>query len=446
MNSSRWGSKLGFVLAAAGSAIGLGALWRFPYMTAEHGGGAFLLVFLLMTLFIGMPLLLSEFVIGRASQRNPIEGFEYLGGKKYYRIFGWLGNIGVFLLLSFYSVIGGWILIYLVIALGESINLIQIDNYGAAFEGIISNPLYAVIGQGVFIFLTAFIVAKGVQEGLERASKVMMPLLFILFLIVIIRSVTLPGAMEGISFFLTPDLGGIDSTAILYALGQSFFALSIGATTMITYSSYLGEEHNLTKSALSIVLMNITISIMAGLAIFPAIASLGMEAAEGPGLVFIVLPQVFGEIPLGILFYILFLGAFLFATLTSSISMIEINVANAIKGNERKRRSMAYIFGFFVFLAGIPSALSYGVLSDVLIFGKSIFDSVDFLVSNIMLPIGALVSTLFVGFVIDRRVTMHQLNVDETSGMYGFYKLWMVMLRFVLPVIILIVFVVSIVG
>ncbi|GAA3730548.1 sodium-dependent transporter [Salinicoccus jeotgali] len=446
MNSSRWGSKLGFVLAAAGSAIGLGALWRFPYMTAEHGGGAFLLVFLLMTLFIGMPLLLSEFVIGRASQRNPIEGFEYLGGKKYYRIFGWLGNIGVFLLLSFYSVIGGWILIYLVIALGESINMIQIDNYGAAFEGIISNPLYAVIGQGVFIFLTAFIVAKGVQEGLERASKVMMPLLFILFLIVIIRSVTLPGAVEGISFFLTPDLSEIDSTAILYALGQSFFALSIGATTMITYSSYLGEEHNLTKSALSIVLMNVTISIMAGLAIFPAIASLGMEAAEGPGLVFIVLPQVFAEIPLGFLFYILFLGAFLFATLTSSISMIEINVANAIKGNERKRRSMAYIFGFFVFLAGIPSALSYGVLSDVLIFGKSIFDSVDFLVSNIMLPIGALVSTLFVGFVIDRRVTMHQLNVDKTSGMYGFYKLWMVMLRFVLPVIILIVFVVSIVG
>lgn len=446
MNSSRWGSKLGFVLAAAGSAIGLGALWRFPYMTAEHGGGAFLFVFLLMTLFIGMPLLLSEFVIGRASQRNPIEGFEYLGGRKYYRIFGWLGNIGVFLLLSFYSVIGGWILIYLVIALGESINVIQIDNYGAAFEGVISNPLYAVIGQGIFIFLTAFIVAKGVQEGLERASKVMMPLLFLLFLIVIIRSVTLPGAMEGISFFLTPDLSGIDSTAILYALGQSFFALSIGATTMVTYSSYLGEEHNLTKSALSIVLMNVTISIMAGLAIFPAIASLGMEAAEGPGLVFIVLPQVFGEIPLGFVFYILFLGAFLFATLTSSISMIEINVANAIKGNERKRRSMAYIFGFFVFLAGIPSALSYGVLSDVLIFGKSIFDSVDFLVSNIMLPIGALVSTLFVGFVIDRRVTMHQLSVDKTSRMYGFYKLWMVMLRFVLPIVILIVFIVSIAG
>ncbi|MCC4723685.1 sodium-dependent transporter [Salinicoccus sp. RF5] len=446
MNSVRWGSKIGFVLAAAGSAIGLGALWRFPYMTAEHGGGAFLLVFLVMTLFVGMPLLLSEFVIGRSSQRNPIEGFEYLGGKKFYRVFGWLGNIAVFLLLSFYSVIGGWILIYLIVALGDAVNLIQIDNYGAAFEGIIANPLYVVVAQGLFILLTAFIVAKGVQQGLERASKVMMPLLFVLFLIVIIRSVTLPGAMEGIAFFLTPNISEIDSTALLYALGQSFFALSIGATTMITYSSYLGEEHNLTQSALSIVIMNVVISIMAGFAIFPAIASLGMEAAEGPGLVFIVLPQVFGEIPLGMLFYILFLGAFLFATLTSSISMIEINVANAIKGNESKRRSRAYIFGFFVFLAGIPSALSYGVLSDVIIFGRSIFDNVDFLVSNIMLPIGALVSTLFVGFIIDRRVTMNQLNVDEGSKMYGLYKFWILMLRFVLPVVILIVFAVSIIG
>ncbi|GAB3067694.1 sodium-dependent transporter [Salinicoccus sesuvii] len=446
MNNVRWGSRLGFVLAAAGSAIGLGALWRFPYMTAEHGGGAFLLVFLLMTLFIGMPLLLAEFVIGRASQKNPIEGFHYLGGKKAYRILGWLGNIGVFLLLSFYSVIGGWILIYLVVAFGEAFGLVQFDNYGATFDSIIANPLYVVVAQGIFILLTAFIVAQGVQKGLERGSKIMMPLLFILFLLVIIRSVTLPGAMEGITFFLTPDVSAIDSTAILYALGQSFFALSVGATTMVAYSSYLGEEHNLTQSSLSIVAMNIAISIMAGLAIFPAIASLGVEAAEGPGLVFIVLPQVFGEIPLGMLFYILFLAAFLFATLTSSISMIEINVANAIKGDERKRSKMAYVFGFFIFLAGIPSALSYGILGDFLIFGRSIFDNVDFLVSNIVLPIGALASTLFVGYVVNKRVVMQQLNVDTSSKMYGLYKFWIIMLRFVLPVLILFVFAVSIFG
>lgn len=446
MERSQWGSKLGFVLAAAGSAIGLGALWRFPYMTAEHGGGAFLLVFLILTLFVGMPLLLSEFVIGRASQRNPIEGFEYLGNKKAYRMFGWLGNIAVFLLLSFYSVIGGWILIYMTVALGEMMNLIQIDNYGSAFEMIIANPLYALLAQAIFIFLTAFIVAQGVQKGLERASKVMMPLLFGLFLIVIIRSVTLPGAMEGIQFFLTPDFSMISSEGLLYALGQSFFALSIGATTMITYASYLGKEQNLTQSAFSIVLMNVAISVMAGLAIFPAIASLNMEAAEGPGLVFIVLPQVFDAIPFGMLFYILFLGAFLFATLTSSISMIEINVANTIKGNENRRRNMAYLFGLLVFLAGIPSALSYGVLSDFIIFGRSIFDNVDFLVSNVLLPTGAFISTIFVGYIIDRRVTMGELNVDENSSMFGFFKFWIFMLRFVLPVIILIVFAVSIFG
>jgi len=446
MERSQWGSKLGFVLAAAGSAIGLGALWRFPYMTAEHGGGAFLLVFLILTLFVGMPLLLSEFVIGRASQRNPIEGFEYLGNKKAYRMFGWLGNIAVFLLLSFYSVIGGWILIYMTVALGEMMNLIQIDNYGSAFEMIIANPLYALLAQGIFIFLTAFIVAQGVQKGLERASKVMMPLLFGLFLIVIIRSVTLPGAMEGIQFFLTPDFSMISSEGLLYALGQSFFALSIGATTMITYASYLSKEQNLTQSAFSIVLMNVAISVMAGLAIFPAIASLNMEAAEGPGLVFIVLPQVFDAIPFGMLFYILFLGAFLFATLTSSISMIEINVANTIKGNENRRRNMAHLFGLLVFLAGIPSALSYGVLSDVIIFGRSIFDNVDFLVSNVLLPTGAFISTIFVGYIIDRRVTMGELNVDENSSMFGFFKFWIFMLRFVLPVIILIVFAVSIFG
>ncbi|WP_020006893.1 sodium-dependent transporter [Salinicoccus albus] len=446
MERSRWGSKIGFVLAAAGSAIGLGALWRFPYMTAEHGGGAFLLVFLILTLFIGTPLLLSEFVIGRASQRNPIEGFEYLGSKKAYRLFGWLGNIAVFLLFSFYSVIGGWILLYLLVAIGDLASVVAIEDYGVAFENIIANPFYVIIAQAVFIFLTAFIVAQGVQKGLERASKVMMPMLFILFLIVIIRSVTLPGAGEGLSFFLTADFSQISAEGLLYALGQSFFALSIGATTMITYSSYLGKEQNLTQSAISIVLMNVAISIMAGLAVFPAIASLGMGAAEGPGLVFIVLPQVFQAIPLGMLFYILFLGAFLFATLTSSISMIEINVANTIKGNERKRRSKAYLFGFFVLLAGIPSSLSYGVLSDVILFGRSIFDNVDFLVSNIMLPTGAFISTIFVGYIMERRIAMEQLNVDENGKLLGVFKLWIFMLRYVLPVAILIVFAVSIFG
>lgn len=446
MDRVTWGSKVGFILAAAGSAIGLGALWRFPYMAAEHGGGAFLLVFLIFTLAVGLPLLLSEFVIGRASGRNPIEGFEYLGQKKFYRIFGWIGNIAVIFLLSFYSVIGGWILIYLTIAAGDILGLIQIADYGEAFGSIVGNPVYVVLGQGAFILLTAFIVAQGVQKGLERASKIMMPLLFILFLIIIIRALMLPGAMEGVNFFLTPSVSEFSAEGILFALGQSFFALSVGATTMITYASYLKSDQNLAQSALYIVLMNVAISIMAGLAIFPAMASFSMENAEGPGLVFVVIPQIFEAIPFGIVFYIMFLLAFLFATVTSGISMIEINVANTIKGDQSKRQKYAYLFGGIVFLVGIPSALSEGLLSEATFFVGTIFDNVDFLVSNILLPTGALISSIFVGYILDRRITMEQLRVGWNSKYLGLFKLWVFMLKFVLPVVILLVFIINIVS
>ncbi|CAM4187449.1 sodium-dependent transporter [Lacicoccus alkaliphilus] len=446
MEKSQWGSKIGFILAAAGSAIGLGALWRFPYMTAEHGGGAFLLIFLLFTLVVGLPLLLSEFVIGRAGGRNPIEGFEYLGGKRWYRVFGWSGNIAVILLLSFYSVIGGWILLYLVVAFINTVGLLPITDYGDMFGRVVTNPLYVILGQGTFLLLTVLIVSQGVQRGLERASKIMMPLLFILFVVIIIRSLTLPNAMEGVDFFLRPSFENINSEAVLYALGQSFFALSIGATTMITYASYLDKSHNLAQSALYIVLMNVVISVMAGLAIFPAIASFEMENVFGPGLIFIVLPQVFSEIALGNVFYILFLLAFLFATLTSAISMIEINVANAIKGNEDRRKMMAYVFGLIVFVIGIPSALSEGVLNDVQFFAGTIFDNVDFLVSNIMLPFNALVSSVFVGYILEYSTVKNQVGVVQDSRMYTFFRGWILLLKFVLPVIIILVFVSNLLG
>lgn len=443
MEQSKWGSKLGFILAAAGSAIGLGALWRFPYMTAEHGGGAFLLVFLIFTLVVGLPLLLSEFVIGRAGGRNPIDSFEHLGGKKGYRVLGWIGNIATMFLLSFYSVIGGWIMIYLVVAAGDLLNIMNVSSYGETFNNVITNPLYAVLGQGVFMLLIAFIVARGVQKGIERASKIMMPLLFILFVVIIIRSLTLPNAMEGVEFFLTPEINAITTEAVLFALGQSFFALSIGVTGMMTYASYLDDSQSLTRSALYIVLMNVTISIMAGLAIFPAIASLNVENAEGPGLVFVVIPEVFNTIPFGMLFYLLFLLVFLFATITSAISMIEINVANTIKGNESKRKKVTYIFAAIIFIIGIPSALSEGVLNDVVFFAGTIFDNVDFLVSNILLPIGALIASVFTGYIMDKRMTMAQVNVSDGSKYMWLFKTWIFMLKFLLPLIIIVVFIVN---
>lgn len=446
MSENNWNSKLGFILAAAGSAIGLGAVWRFPYMTAEHGGGAFLFVFLLFTILIGLPLLISEFVIGRASGRNPIDGFEYLSGKKSLRLFGWIGHFGTMLLLSFYSVIGGWILIYLLIALLDLFNLYTVNDYTALLGDVITNPVYVIAAQGLFIFITAFVVAQGIQKGLERASKIMMPTLFILFLFIIIRSLSLPNAMEGVKYFLTPDFSELSANGVMFALGQSFFALSVGITQMMTYASYLKADQNLPKSAGYIVLMNIAVSVMVGLAIFPAIASFGMQSVEGPGLVFIVLPEIFNAIPFGIIFYLMFLLAFLFATLTSSFSMIEINVANTVKGDQSKRKKTTYIYAIIVFAIGIPSALSEGVLNDVQFFAGTIFDNVDFLVSNILLPAGALFSSIFVGYILDKRITMEQLNVTKDSKSYLIFKGWLFLLRFILPAIIIFVFIMNIIS
>lgn len=446
MSENNWNSKIGFILAAAGSAIGLGAVWRFPYMTAEHGGGAFLFVFLVFTILIGLPLLISEFVIGRASGRNPIDGFEYLSGKKSLRIFGWIGHFGTMLLLSFYSVIGGWILIYLLIALLDLFNLYTVNDYTAMLGDIITNPVYVIAAQGIFIFITAVVVAQGIQKGLERASKIMMPMLFILFLFIIIRSLSLPNSMEGVKYFLTPDFSELSANGIMFALGQSFFALSVGITQMMTYASYLKADQNLTRSASYIVLLNIAVSVMVGLAIFPAIASFGMQSVEGPGLVFIVLPEIFNAIPFGIIFYLMFLTAFLFATLTSAFSMIEINVANTVKGNQSKRKKTTYIYAIIVFAIGIPSALSEGVLNDVQFFAGTIFDNVDFLVSNILLPAGALFSSIFVGYILDKRITMGQLNVTKDSKYYIVFKGWLFLLRFILPAIILFVFIMNIIS
>lgn len=444
MERAQWGSKIGFILAAAGSAIGLGALWRFPYMIAEHGGGAFLVVFLVMTIFIGLPLLLSEFIIGKASKKSPIEGLQMLGGRKVYGLFGHLGNVGVFLLLSFYSVIGGWLLIYLIISILTMFNIMTISDYDNLFNTVISNPLYAIGAQGLFIFLTAVIVTGGVEKGLERASKIMMPLLFILFIIIIIRSLTLPGAMDGVSFFLNPDFGELNTESILYALGQSFFALSVGATTMMTYASYTSDKMNITQSAVSIVLINISISILAGLAIFPALFSLDVESTYGPGLIFVVLPAIFAEIPFGGIIFVMFIIAFIFATVTSSISMLEINVANWIKGDDTKRKKRAYTVAVLVFIVGIPSALSYGVLSDVIVFDRSIFDNVDFLVSNILLPIGALFVTIFVGYIMEKRIVMQQLELTHAENI--FFKVFIALLKYILPFVIIAIFIAQLFG
>lgn len=437
---SQWGSKIGFILASAGSAIGLGAVWKFPYMTAANGGGSFLLVFLIFTLLIGLPLLLAEFVLGRGAAVSAVKTFGKLGKNKKYNIFGIIGAFALFVLLSFYSVIGGWILVYLGISIADALGIYSASDYVALFSTIISNPWIALGAQAMFILLNVLIVSRGVQKGIERASKIMMPMLFIIFLIIITRSLTLPNSMAGVTYFLKPDFSKITTSGLLFALGQSFFALSIGVTAMLTYASYLNKQVNMVQSGVSVVIMNIAVSIMAGLAIFPAMSSFGMESEGGPSLLFIVLPQLFNNMAFGKIFYILFLILFLFATITSSVVMLEINVGNLTDQKNTNRTKWSVIVGILTFVFGIPSALSYGTLANTLFFGKTFFDSMDFLVSNILMPLGCLFLSIFTGYVLDKKVAMHELHVKEDNKVsLGFFKVWLFLLRYILPIIIAIV-------
>jgi len=438
-SSEQWTTKLGFILATAGSAIGLGAIWKFPYMVGTSGGGAFFFIFLLFTVFIGMPILLAEFVIGRGSQKDAIGAYQHYAPNSNWHAIGILGMIGSFILLSFYSVIGGWILLYLIQTIIGNLSGLTEAEYGQMFTEIIANPLYAVGAQGLFMFLTIYVVARGVQRGIERASKIMMPALFIAFLILIIRSLTLDNISDGLTFFLYPNFENMTSDTILFALGQSFFSISVGASVMVTYSSYLGKNEDLPKSALTIVLMNVLISLLAGLAIFPAVFSFGFEPTEGPGLLFIVLPAVFAQLPFGTFFLFTFLILFLFATLTSAFSMLEIIVASVTKGDRMKRKKVSWLTGLGIFIVGIPAALSYGALEEFTLFNLTMFDLSDFLVSNIILPVGALSISIFVGFKIPRKELVKEVKAGSSLGV-RIFSLWYLLIKYIAPIAIIIVF------
>ncbi|MFJ7677442.1 sodium-dependent transporter [Peribacillus sp. NPDC097198] len=436
--TEQWSSKIGFILSAAGSAIGVGAIWKLPYVTGMSGGGAFFLLFILFSLFMGFPLLLAEFIIGRSTQKEAISAYRSLAPHSNWH---WIGRLGVFtcfLLLSFYSVIGGWIVIYFAKGLFGGI-ISEGADYGSVFNGTIGNPLLVLVAQFVFLAITVLVVAKGIQNGIEKVSKILMPALFLLFIVLIIRSLTLDNALEGVKFFLAPDFSSMTSQSVLFAMGQAFFSLSVGVSVMVTYSSYLSKKESLIQPAISIVAMNLLIALLAGLAIFPAVFSLGLEPAEGPGLLFVVLPAVFDQIVFGEVFLLGFLALFLFATLTSAFSMLEIIVAAIVKGKEEKRTKYAYIIGILIFAVGIPSALSYSTFSDLLIFSKNLFDSADYLVSNILMPLGVLLISIFVSYKIKKSTLREELLQHSRLGAQAF-NIWFFIMRFIIPLVIIIVF------
>ena len=438
-NQSQWKTSTGFILASAGSAIGLGAMWKFPYMAGIYGGGAFLFLFLIFTIFVGLPLLIMEFTVGIMGRTYTTRIYSKLTGKKWLNIIGWNGNLAVFILFGFYSVIGGWIVIYIGNVFLQLLSVEHTSLTQIKFEKIISNPWLTVLGQGIFILLTMIIVMLGVEKGLEKASKIMMPLLFVFLIIVVAKSLTLDGALEGVRYILQPRIEDISVKGVLFALGQSFFTLSLGTTGMITYASYAPKEMTIKSSAISIVIMNILVSVLAGLAIFPALKTFGYAPQEGPGLLFKVLPLVFNQMGFGIVFYLIFLILFLFAALTSSISLLELNVSNFTKNDNTKRKAISVIASILVFIISIPATLSFSSLSGIKFGAGTIFDNMDFIVSNILMPLGALGTTLVVGQLLDKQALKESFGKDK----FKLFVPWYILIKYMMPVIIILVVIVQ---
>ncbi|AQQ52731.1 sodium-dependent transporter [Planococcus lenghuensis] len=432
----QWTSKIGFILAAAGSAIGLGAIWKFPYETGTHGGSVFILLFIISTLAIGLPVLLAEFVIGRRGQADAVTSFKKLAPGHPWFLIGWSGFFFSFIILSFYSVVGGWILSYLFRSLLFQLSGLGDDAYGNLFTSVIANPWEVLIAQAAFMLLTIWIVQGGIKDGIERASKFMMPALLIFLLILMVRSLTLDGALEGVRFMFVPDWSFLTFETALVALGQAFFSLSVGVSGMITYASYLSKSESLGRSAISVAALNIGVSIMAGLIIFPAVFALGYTPDAGPGLVFIILPAIFDQLFFGQVLIILFFILLLFATLTSSISMLEIVVSIGVKDRYAQRQRVAWIYGSLIFLVGIPSALSFGVLSEPYAFGFTFFDFADILTSRIGLPLGAFFISLFAGYIMTT-----QQKEEELDGASVWVNLWNILIRYAAPIAIATVFI-----
>lgn len=429
-----WGSRLGFILAATGSAIGLGNIWRYPYVTGENGGAAFVLMYLFCVFLIGMPVLMAELSLGRHTKLNPVGAFKAISQPKWWPAVGYLGVATGVGILSFYAVIAGWTVGYIFRTLFHSTG---------TFGEFIHDPISEIGYFIVFLGLTLYVVLGGVEKGIERWSKVLMPALFIILLGLIIFSVTLSGAGAGIEFYLKPDFSKITGTTILAALGQAFFSLSLGMGTMITYGSYLSKNENIFMSAGAVAIADTLIAVLAGLVIFPALFSVGMEPTQGPGLVFNVLPKIFEMMPGGTAVGVFFFILLAIAALTSTVSLLEVPVAFLVDEKKWSRKKAVWIISGIVFLLGVPSALSQGsveALGSIALFGGMDFLSgMNFIFGDLSLTIGGFFLCIFVGWVWGTARASEEILSGASPSIAVVLKVWGFLLRYVCPLIILIV-------
>lgn len=437
-----FGSKLGVVLASAGSAVGLGNIWRFPTETGRNGGAAFILIYLLFVLFLAMPVMVSEFVVGRHSRANTVEAYRKLAPRTPWFVVGLMGVISAFLVLSFYSVVAGWTLDYSLLSLTGSLS--GDYDFSLIFGNFVSHPYRPVIFLLLFLIITHVIVAKGVEKGIEKFSKMMMPLLLCIILLLVVLSVCMPGAADGLRFLLQPDFSKVDTKVIFSAMGQAFFSLSVGMGCLVTYSSYFSRDTRLLNSALNVCLIDTIVAILSGFIIFPTVFSVGVSPDAGPGLVFVTLPNVFNlafhDAPLlGDVFSILFYVLLLLAALTSSISMHEISTAYIRERFHISRRNAAWMVTGVCMVLGVCCSLSFGPWEGVKIFGMGFFDLFDFLTAKFFMPLGGIGLCLFVGWYMDKNVVRDELS-NWGRLATPCYGLLMFLIRVVAPMCIAIVF------
>ena len=439
-----FGSKIGAILAAAGSAVGLGNIWRFPYEAGNHGGAAFILVYLACVFILGMPIMIAEFTVGRRAKASTGKAFGILAPGTQWK---WLGRLGVLsglLILGYYSVVAGWTLEYIITSLSNGFAGKGPEDYVAIFQNFSQNPVRPIVWCLVFLFLTHFVIVKGVKDGIEKSSKVLMPVLFILILVLAVCSMSLPDASKGLEFLLKPDFSKVNADVFLGAMGQAFFSLSLGMGCLSTYASYFGSDTQMGKTALSVGVIDTMVAILAGLIIFPAAFSVGIQPDAGPSLIFITLPnvfqQAFGGVPfLAMIFSLMFYVLLALAALTSTISLHEVVTAylNEQFGMSRGRAAV-WVTGFCV-VTGVLSSLSLGVWDDKF-FGLGFFDLLDFVTAKLMLPLSGLLVSLFVGWYLKRSLSYEELtNYGLQKAPY--FPIYMFILRYLAPIAIVLIFV-----
>ena len=440
MQRSQFATKTGIIAATVGSAVGLGNIWRFPYEAGVHGGGAFLIIYIVCVFVVGLPVMLSEFTIGRSTHQNGVGAFRTLAPRSPFRYAAHMGILASLMIMSFYAVVAGWILEYLYQSIVDLFVNSGPEQYSQEFANFISNPWRTVMWTIILLAINFLVIIRGIEKGIERWSKMLMPILFVMLIAFCVNSLMMPKASEGLEFLFKPKFYELSSSVVIGAMGQAFFSLSVGVACMLTYASYFSESTNLTRSAAITCALDTVMALISGMIIFPAVFTYGMQPEAGPKLVFETFPAIFAQMPGGNWWAIAFYALLFFASLTSTISMGEISISYFIEEFKMGRTRATTLFTIIAMVGGILCALSFGVLSDFTIFGKTIFNLFDYVSSNILLPCGGIMMSLFMGWQLDKRILWDQLtNRGKLPG--TLVPLLRFCMRFIAPISILIIFI-----